>query len=164
MLEYYTICRLYSRCFFVTFFYRGDYNDDAEFSGLRWEHTIVGYLSMPTYDSALQHAKSIFYPGPLSFLILMPPMILYRRDRSQSFKKLSPAEPQVSISGVLKRLSWRAGLFSHRVSNALQLRGGHSQTNQTPWTIIKPTHQPIETSPARGRIWCNFETTNASTE
>ena len=147
MLEYYTICRLYGNCFFVTFFYRGDYNDDAEFSGLRWEHTIVGYLSMPTYDSALQHAKSIFYPAPFPFSFWCPRWYFIAGIDHNSLKKLSSAEPQVSISGVLKRLSWRAGLFSHGVSNALQLRGGHSQTNQTPWTIIKLTHQPITPSP-----------------
>ena len=64
MMEYDTILFFTVTFFLATFFYRFDYNDDAEFSGLRWEHTIVGYLSMPTYDSALQHAKSIFYPGP----------------------------------------------------------------------------------------------------
>ena len=63
MLEYYTISH-FTATVFSSLSFRVDYNDDAEFSGLRWEHTIVGYLSMPTYDSALQHAKSIFYPGP----------------------------------------------------------------------------------------------------
>ena len=42
---------------------------------IRWEHMIVEYLSMPTYDSALQHAKSIFYPAP--FLILKPGMMIF---------------------------------------------------------------------------------------
>ena len=34
---------------------------------IRLEHMIVGYVGMPTYDSVLHHAKSIFYPTPFLF-------------------------------------------------------------------------------------------------
>ena len=34
---------------------------------IRLEHMIVGYVGMPTYDSAPHHAKSIFYPTPFLF-------------------------------------------------------------------------------------------------
>ena len=42
-------------------------NDHDDAPLYRWEDMIVGYLGMPTYDSALHHAKSIFYPAPFLF-------------------------------------------------------------------------------------------------
>ena len=86
---------------------------------IRLEHMIVGYVGMPTYDSVLHHAKSIFYPTPFLFSFwcrwwyLMwssksPPLLFYLTWAvPPSFVKCC------SHISPLKRITWWTPLFSH---------------------------------------------------